>query len=96
MPSKRKFAKKASQVDFPHNQANLASLGMQVENEKKAQGIQQRELQKLIKLRDRLLKTTSAKDATDIESQMYAEIFELDEKIKNKEKDIQVLERALR
>ena len=51
-------------------------------------------MNKLSKLRLKLVKAGSG--AADVESQIYSDIFDLDDKTKEKEREIELLKRALR
>ena len=51
-------------------------------------------MNKLSKLRIKLTKTRNG--AADIETQVYSDIFDLDDKTKDKEKEIETIKRALK
>ena len=51
-------------------------------------------MNKFSKLRLKLAKTRNG--AADVETQIYSDIFDLDDKIKEKEKEIEILRRSLK
>ena len=69
-------------------------LERQIEKELKLQRTLQRQAAQTSKLKQKLEQTRKVRN--DPEATIYADIFDLDDRIKQKEKDIVVLERALR
>lgn len=72
----------------------LEVLERQVKNECTQQRNLQREMNRLAKLRLRL--TKSKHGAVDVETQIYQEIFDIDEKIKEKHREIELINRSLK